>query len=361
MKKIILLLLVTTMLFSSITLAYGKEPVYIALGDSITAGYGLESTDLAYPKIFADKRQLALTNQGVSGMTGSELLESIKANEDISKANIITVSIGSNNLLQPLMRIIAENIGLDLSTVQGDTFTAIKDRIMEIYDNGKGSQQLQSTVNSMVKVLTGNQELYNAADNFAQVEFPAIINEIRAKNPNAQIYVTDIYNPYTDVTISVPVDTNVSAYIDLGVICQPYVNRINLAFTNPQDYTLINVSDIFASRLLTNVTKNITFDNINTASLDPHPNFAGHSVIGTLIANAYKGEFLYGDADSNGVLAANDSAKILQYVLNKTAVTMTEEELIKSDVNNDGIISAADSADVLQKVLVNTYLFNVEK
>lgn len=360
MKRIISFFLTIIMLLSSTGVIHGEEIKYIALGDSITEGYGLEDKGIAYPSVFAEKRQLSLTNAGVSGMTGNELLEYIKTDDNISQAQVITVSIGSNDLLQPLIEIIAKNIALDLSAVQGDKLVAIKTRILEIYDNGNGKTELQNIFNALTKELTGNEALYAAADNFANVEFPAIIAEIRSKNADARIFVTDIYNPYNNVTISVPLDSGVSAFVDLGVICQPYVDRINAAFSNPRDYIAVNISEIFATRLLTNVTKDIDFNDLDNVNLDPHPNFAGHAVIATLMANAYKSEFLYGDADSNGVLAANDSAKILQYVLDKGSVDMTKDELVKADVNGDGAITADDAAQVLQKVLVNTYTFAVE-
>lgn len=65
---------------------------------------------------------------------------------------------------------------------------------------------------------------------------------------------------------------------------------------------------------------------------------------------------IYGDADGNGSLTANDSAVILQKVLNNSynmpIESKTHNYLQYIDVNCDSILTAADAAEVLQKVLV---------
>lgn len=360
MKKLISLLMTLIISVSCFNMAFAGELDYVALGDSIARGYGLASVEQAYPNIFANKKQLNLINLGVDGMTSQELLDFIATNEDISTAGIITVSIGSNDLLQPLIEILANEIGLDLTTVGDDVYADIQNKIIEIYDNGNGTKKLESIFNSLTKTLRNNPTLIAAADNFVNNTFSAVISAIREKNPNAQIFVTDIYNPYKNVTVSIKLSANSSAYVNLGDMCQTYVDRINKAFNNPQDYTLITISEIFESRVLTNVTRDIWIEALSSCSLDPHPDYAGHALIATLVANAYVSEFVYGDANSDGSVEANDSAKILQYVLNSKAVDMSDEELIKSDVTGDGAITAQDSSWVLQRVLKSTFKFNVE-
>ena len=63
---------------------------------------------------------------------------------------------------------------------------------------------------------------------------------------------------------------------------------------------------------------------------------------------------VYGDADGNGILTANDAAIIQQYTL-----TGAPSAHIVSicDVDGNGYLSANDAAHVLQKSMDSSYIF----
>ncbi|AET67091.1 lysophospholipase L1-like esterase [Desulfosporosinus orientis DSM 765] len=82
--------------------------LYLALGDSITAGYGVRNP-FSFPNIYANSLMrhnpdLRLLNLGVNGLTTSGLLNLLKSNprirKCISQASLITLTIGSNDLLR---------------------------------------------------------------------------------------------------------------------------------------------------------------------------------------------------------------------------------------------------------------------
>jgi lysophospholipase L1-like esterase len=82
--------------------------LYVALGDSITAGYGVGSL-FAFPTVYGDflRRHnpgLSVHNLGVNGLTTQGLLELLQYNRNarhlVSQASLITITIGSNDLLQ---------------------------------------------------------------------------------------------------------------------------------------------------------------------------------------------------------------------------------------------------------------------
>lgn len=84
-----------------------KVNLYLALGDSITRGYGVPSS-ASFPTLYADflRRHdpyLRLLNLGVNGLTTNGLLASLQYNHDlrqsVSEAELITLTIGSNDLL----------------------------------------------------------------------------------------------------------------------------------------------------------------------------------------------------------------------------------------------------------------------
>ena len=124
MKKFILLLLLAVFLISPLE-AFADEPagellVYTAIGDSITAGMNLPSykNDGDTPKegyvaIIGERLGATVINDlGASGITTSGVIDRLNNNEkyksDIRKADIITLSLGSNDLLIPGLRIMEE-------------------------------------------------------------------------------------------------------------------------------------------------------------------------------------------------------------------------------------------------------------
>ena len=79
------------------------------------------------------------------------------------------------------------------------------------------------------------------------------------------------------------------------------------------------------------------------------------------IVNVYGGDILYGDADSDGVLTASDASKVMQYVLNRNSVNMSEEQLKCAKVSGNNILTANDAALIMQKVLNSSYILPAEK
>lgn len=81
--------------------------LYLALGDSITKGYGVPNS-FSFPAIYADflrrrNPNLHLLNLGINGLTIGGLLALFQNNRDlrfsVSQASLITLTIGSNDLL----------------------------------------------------------------------------------------------------------------------------------------------------------------------------------------------------------------------------------------------------------------------
>ncbi len=81
--------------------------IYLALGDSITAGYGVDRL-FSFPVLYGNflrrhNPDLSINNQGVNGLTTHGLFELLEFNRTlrhlISQASLITITIGSNDLL----------------------------------------------------------------------------------------------------------------------------------------------------------------------------------------------------------------------------------------------------------------------
>lgn len=131
--------------------------MYLALGDSITAGYGV-GKDFSFPTAYAQylrrhEPDLQLLNLGLNGLTSSGLLASLRQNSRlryyVSQASLVTLTIGSNDLLQ---------------------FIKNSSQVFNL-------AQLTLTLNSLGKTLC------------------FIGEEIRKLNPRATLKIGTLYNP----------------------------------------------------------------------------------------------------------------------------------------------------------------------
>lgn len=130
---------------------------YLALGDSITAGYGVESL-LSFPTIYAaflrrHNPTLHMRNCGVNGLSTGGFLDLLRTNDNlrhsVSQASLITLTIGSNDLLHL--------IGKTKQTIS--------------------TSELMHALNTM-------------SNNFVQFG-----GELRRLNPSATVKVATLYNP----------------------------------------------------------------------------------------------------------------------------------------------------------------------
>ncbi len=86
----------------------GPRQSLVALGDSITAGRGLEKnlnmvSRKAYPQLLGDEIDYRVTNLAVSGMTSGEILDEVKNNSRyrnaIARADMIILNTGGADML----------------------------------------------------------------------------------------------------------------------------------------------------------------------------------------------------------------------------------------------------------------------
>ena len=236
---------------------------YVALGDSIAGGYGLEDV----PKESYVGRVAAaledrygavrLKNFGENGLRSDELLEILEEEDNgqhasyveaIQEADLITLSIGSNDLLQYLSRDV---------------------NLQDLKKNG--------------------DRLFTEACRKFSENIPGILDIISRNAPNAQIFVNNIYNPCNDISFGISEE----AAKNLEQMAEQYIQKLNRGFEtkrvqsvfnpkkktkNSQRYTLVDVKGAFeqSDEKLINMM-------ISWRSIDPHPNREGHRVIAELI------------------------------------------------------------------------------
>lgn len=254
---------------------------YAAFGDSIAAGYGLEGYAPGQDTVPPDSYQALVAgflntqpcNYAVSGDDSDAciaLLKSGQADADLKDAGTITLSIGSNDLLLPFIQIIMDYFHIEPGTIDASAFAqGFPSQKLDISDFSKYFQQQEA----LMAILADNPTLHAKATAFPS-QLQEILSILKEKAPHAEIYVTNIYNPFS----SVPV---------FGPMADSYIQEINTAFSaDAQDYTLVDVYTPFREENLTNVHFDLSSPaNINP---DPHPSVNGHKTIGKLVIQALK-------------------------------------------------------------------------
>lgn len=215
----------------------GTATNYAALGDSIA--YGVGGTNYAgYVNYFHSYLQtihgtVNKTNVSIPGITTTDLLTQLNTNTTarsaVKNANVLTISIGGNNLL----RCASDNYNT-LDTVCAE----------------------------------------NGVTAF-QNDWPLILKEIRSDlGSTAKLYMLTIYNPY------LPSDPNYT-------LADSYITRINAIIQNSTTMTTYNykVADAythFQGQLSDGTYKTAVWTHFTEPTRDPHPTDAGYKELSRL-------------------------------------------------------------------------------
>lgn len=215
----------------------GKEIVYTALGDCFTGGWIVNIfngfADRFYHYLRCKYGIVKYINLGYPGMTSSglckQLVKDAHTKKAVSNSDIITITIGGNNLLR-----------------------------------------CKRKDNSI------NQSLADESIARFKEDWPKIIHEVRTGLcSEAQIYVMNLYNPWHCFDR----DYDIANYS---------INQINKSIADPilmQTYGYF-IADVY-SCFEKNTDKDWTFF-YNSILRDPHPNWEGHRQVYYTFRNAFK-------------------------------------------------------------------------
>jgi lysophospholipase L1-like esterase len=209
---------------------------YVAMGDSITAGWGSPAINGARLNGFAAQlhRQLLsrgpadLHNLGVPGLTSGQFLFLLdhwpEASDVIKHADLITLSLGGNDI---------------------------------IWTDYKSPGDAAKMREAMSKY---------------EANIEAILAKIRSQNPTARLFVLEVYNPFS------PDDSRhqaLSEYIQ-------WANESIAMAANTHEATVVPTASLFLDH---------EKEYVNLANNDIHPNVAGHTRIAEQISHALFGRF----------------------------------------------------------------------
>lgn len=281
MKKVIIAFVacfcvLTTLVFVAATV--WNAPVrYVALGDSISSGYGLEDPETqAFPALLAAEDEAELTNLAVAGTTSSGLLTMLDEEavvEAVRNADVITITIGGNDLMDALYAYLAEPTGRTtdemrtlLSGEGGALSLLTLARLVVAAPDFPESQQLE-------------QALTTYADNLDQ-----IFTRIAALNDDATVVVATQYQPYRHLTGTPAIGRLLDA-------CEAGVTALNAEIESVAARDGVQVADVYTAFANDNTAEtplcNATL--LPEINLDFHPNSDGHRLIATVVARVLQG------------------------------------------------------------------------
>jgi lysophospholipase L1-like esterase len=296
-------------------------PTYVALGDSITSGFGLVSfkdndiNNRTSPDNYVVRlgKRLGMNpvNLGIEGYDSTQLLKMItnpaqQQKADINKlksASLVTISVGGNNVFIPLINAIDEKLGSNKNIFESDILD-VSIAIASLIFDKSSYRKLQNTVAGSTLKFTGDSKQKKTG------EFETIINTVNKLNPKAQIIVQTVYNPYKNLLpaeFSKAVDT-----INAAIISKS---------SGGKNYKVADVASAFDKAA--KGTQLVNSDSGN--SFDPHPTKKGHQVIYTLMAYAAQNKLPYSVKSS--VSKGKASTKLYQGNL---IVTITPDKGYKA-------------------------------
>ncbi|MGF0031540.1 SGNH/GDSL hydrolase family protein [Bariatricus sp. SGI.154] len=233
---------------------------YVALGDSIPNGYFAadEMEVTGYPQLVADdlgamgESQVNLSCYTKNGLTTGKLYERYLADsevkEQLKKADMISLTIGANDLLIEFRSVSQEILNID--TKFRDANSALTGLKEGIADNPLLLVKVAAAI--------GGWDYESFEHDWIQ----AMESIEQNRKENVQMVVTTIYNPVSNMelpgTLNIVVDTVING-----------MNDIIIEYADEYDY---QVADLFASDI-----------GVNTQSDGLHPNQEGQELIKELV------------------------------------------------------------------------------
>lgn len=243
-----------------------EEKIYLAFGDSIAAGFGIENESETYPAIIAQKYGLSLQNLAANGARSDDMLTVIANTPAIKEASLITISIGGNDLIEN------NNFFLAYAVREKLCVMGLSEENAEKLIKGlKISGVFDGSVINFETVEADMESVFSSLhDNLR-----AAITLMRASNPDAAVIIQTLYNPY----LGNP-EYNIFGF-DVGMLIDEYIQKINAVYFAVQNEANGNI-------LIADVASGMNGKSeYFYTSWDFHPTAAGHAYMAEVIGGVY--------------------------------------------------------------------------
>ncbi|HPE96022.1 MAG TPA: GDSL-type esterase/lipase family protein, partial [Bacillota bacterium] len=266
--------------------------LYVALGDSIPYGYGLTDHETqCYPYLFYQQigsELSSFSNAAISGQTSPQLAAMIEGGAYISNADLITVTIGANNILGSFF---TDTLAIVIAN-GGGVITSLDGLIGELaaYSSDTTSETTKATLKKIIDALNtyysgkAFEAKMDAAAAQLNTDITSIIASINTYAPAAEVIFTTIYSPYKGCSFGIE-----DSYVEmtgLSDLCVEKLNTVIRERANEEGYTVAEVYTAFEESDEDLVNANISMTDAESVNVDPHPNSKGAQVIADTLADA---------------------------------------------------------------------------
>lgn len=291
-KRLIAALLSLCMLLGMAPLsALAAQPVYVALGDSISTGYGLdtETAGKSFVEQIAEQQDLSMTMRAADGETTASLLAKLEnADGEVAKAletaDVVTLTIGGNDFMNALYEYMADAY----TTENGTNFTA--EQFKQALE-GKNEELEQATALAFV---TQNISGFALGAGTLLTQFEAALNAIAAcirGYTNAPVVVATQYNPYRFAADELKpfeqvMPDQVAAAQDIADTFDTMLALMNAKIKALEAQVGFFAADVFSA--FDGAQQNPCNASFLPSNLDFHPNALGHTLMAQTVGEVVK-------------------------------------------------------------------------
>ncbi len=275
--------------------AFASTRTVLAMGDSISAGYGLANVDTECFVSIIGTKGYQTVNKAVSGNRAPDILAQLNdpdndnhiTADEIRAAELITVTCGGNDMMDVLYERTAE-----IWNAQNPNKQISADEITSMFASGLSADAL-GLIEIALDLLNSDSSSYMITDPaFASKlgEYIDALNDITAYiheiNPLAEIIVATQYNPYVEFkgeTVNLLIKQYPIGYLYSGI--EDGANMLNDAIrenAETGEYSVADVKQAFDSYSGSEDLYNSFIDRssfIPKIGVDFHPTAAGHALI----------------------------------------------------------------------------------
>lgn len=260
-----------------------EGPYYVALGDSISSGYGLEEDAQRFTQQVAWENGCTLISLAQSGETSHTLLERLQdpqVMEAVSQADMISVTIGGNDLMNALYEYLTQRY----NQCNPDSPTTVEQTREALMG---GQVAMLTFAMGEIQGFSASEERQKALSQFAQ-NLGQVVGEIQRVNPDSCLVVANQYNPYSYLL------RKFSQYPPFASGAQEMeeafgggVSALNEAIASVGQQMGCSVVDVYS--LFEGARENPCNADVSAfaqVNLDFHPNAYGHNLIAQAVLAA---------------------------------------------------------------------------
>lgn len=269
---------------NSVAVAQSGDGIcYVALGDSISSGYGLEEEAQRFTQQVAYENGYTLISLAQNGETSQTLLQRLQdpeAMEGVAQADVLTMTIGGNDLMHALYVYLVDRYQAS-NPDASPTVDEMQEALM-----GGDMTMLTFALGEIQGFSASEQEqeaLKQYSDNLTQV-----LTTIQMANPEACLVLINQYNPYSYLL------REFSKYPPLARAAQDVeqafgsgVTALNETIARVGEQKGCSVVDVYtAFEDAQENPCNVAVSAFAKVNLDFHPNAYGHRLIAQAVAAA---------------------------------------------------------------------------